>query len=140
MLTFLGEARLVDVDAVADRTSHSSDLFTHRRHFRANVIERDGTCVLTGPPTTVDDIPYSPQREANEASPDSRLTLHYFVDLLELGDMITTGAPRNTDARQPQDTGEWPPAIILDLFYAVAAINAWSPKFFVKYARECLLQ
>ncbi|KAF8341039.1 hypothetical protein F5887DRAFT_1076780 [Amanita rubescens] len=201
-----GEPRLVDVDAVGDRTSEASDLSARRSEFRANVVERDGTCVLTGNPArqciachiiphakgsnymsnlirhrgeaydyvddiddiddtrngllllsllhlsfgagelaflktpnfalTVDDIPYCPRRGANEASPDSRLTLHYFVDPLQLGDMITNNAPRNADARQPQDTSEWPPAIILDLFYAVAAMNAWSPKPFIKYVRE----
>ena len=85
---------------------------------------------------TVDDIPYDRRRGANEASPDSRLTLHYFVDPLQLGDMVTNSAPLNADARQPQDTSEWPHAIILDLFYAVAAMNAWSPKPFIKYVRE----
>jgi len=50
LLTFSGEARLVDVNAVDDRTSDASDLTTRRlgRDFRANVIERDGTCMLTG--------------------------------------------------------------------------------------------
>ncbi|KAF8626969.1 hypothetical protein AX15_004609 [Amanita polypyramis BW_CC] len=201
-----GEPRLADVDAVDDRTSVSSDLSTRRSAFRANVIERDQTCVLTGNPArqciayhiiphakgsnymmnlvrhrgegynsandiddiddtrnglllhnafyfsfgagelaflktpnfalNVDDIPYGPRRVANEASPDSRLTLHYFVDLLLLGDIITTVTPCNTDAQQPQDTSKWPPAIILDLFYAVAAINAWSPRSFIEYVRK----
>jgi hypothetical protein len=49
---------------------------------------------------------------------------------------ITTHAPRNADARQPQDTSVWPPDIIFDLFYAVATINAWSPESFIKYVRE----
>ena len=45
-------------------------------------------------------------------------------------------APHNSDARQPQDTSEWPSAIIVDLFYAAAALNAWSPKPFIKYIRK----
>jgi len=78
----------------------------------------------------------NPRRGANESSPDSRLTLHHFVGLLPLGNIITILAPHNTDVRPPQDTSEWPPAIILDLFYAAAAINTWGPKFFIKYVRE----
>jgi hypothetical protein len=85
---------------------------------------------------TVDDIPYHPLKEADQESPASRLTLHYFVNLPQLGPWIPNIAPQNSDARQPQDTSEWPPAIIVDLFYAVAAINAWSPKPFIKYVRE----
>jgi len=85
---------------------------------------------------TVNDVPYHPPKEADEESPASRLTLHYFVDLPLLGVTIPNIAPHNSDARQPQDTSEWPPAIIVDLFYAVAAINAWSPKPFIKYVRE----
>jgi hypothetical protein len=82
---------------------------------------------------TVDDIPYQP---ADQESLASRLTLHHFVDLSRLGRVIPKFAPQNSDARQPQDTSEWPPAITVDLFYAVAAINAWSPKLFVKYVRK----
>ena len=50
--------------------------------------------------------------------------------------MFSLVAPHNSDARQPQDTSECPPAIILDLIYATAALNAWSPKSFKKYIRE----
>ena len=50
LLTFSDEPRLVDVAAVDDRTSDASVLSTRRSEFRANVIERDGTCVLTGNP------------------------------------------------------------------------------------------
>jgi hypothetical protein len=44
--------------------------------------------------------------------------------------------PHNSDARQPQDTSEWPPAIIVDLSYAAAALKAWSPNPFIEYVRE----
>ena len=47
LLTFSGEPRLVDVDAADDRTSTASNLTICRRDFRDNVIERDGTCVIT---------------------------------------------------------------------------------------------
>ena len=45
-------------------------------------------------------------------------------------------ARHNSDARQPHDTSEWPPAIIVNLSYAAAAMRAWSSKSFVKYVRE----
>lgn len=85
---------------------------------------------------TVDDIPYHLPNAANEEGPASRLTLHHFVDLPQLGVVIPNLAPHNSDARQPHDTSERPPAVIVDLFYAAAAMNAWSPKSFVKYVRE----
>lgn len=49
LLAFLGGARLVDVDAVNDRASVTSNskLTICQRNFRTNVIERDGTCVIT---------------------------------------------------------------------------------------------
>ena len=85
---------------------------------------------------TVDDIPYNPPNATDEEDPASRLTLHHFVDLPQLGRVIPNLAPHNSDARQPQDASEWPPAVIVDLFYAAAAMNAWSPKSFIEYVRE----
>jgi hypothetical protein len=85
---------------------------------------------------SVDDIPYQPPKDPDQERPASHLTLHHFVDLPQLGPWIPGMAPQNCDARQPQDTSEWPPAIIVDLFYAAAALNAWSPKPFIKYVRE----
>ncbi|KIL59038.1 hypothetical protein M378DRAFT_15139 [Amanita muscaria Koide BX008] len=210
-----GEARLVDVDAMDDRTSDArwddsysdeSYLTNRRRDFSESVVARDGTCVITGDieqnciachilphskgsnyilnivhhrggtddsadglndindtrnglllinflhrpfgagklaflktpnfALTVDDIPYHQPKEADGESPASRLTLHHFVDSPLLGVVIPKFAPHNSDARQPQDTSKWPPAIIVDLFYATAALNAWSPKSFLKYVRK----
>ena len=85
---------------------------------------------------TVDDIPYNQPKAADEEGPASRLTLHHIVDLPRLGRLIPGIAPHNSDARQPQDTTQWPPAVIVDLVYAAAAMNAWSPKSFIKYVRE----
>ena len=48
LLSFSGEPRLADVDATDNRTSNASALSTGRAHFRQKLIERDGTCVLTG--------------------------------------------------------------------------------------------
>jgi hypothetical protein len=44
--------------------------------------------------------------------------------------------PHNSDARQPHDTSQWPPAIIVDLSYAAAAVKAWSPNLFIDYVRD----
>lgn len=85
---------------------------------------------------TADDIPYNEPNAADEEGPASRLTLHHFVDLPQLGLLIPKFAPHNSDARLPQDTSEWPPAVIVDFFYAAAAMNAWSPKSFIEYVRE----
>ncbi|KAF8692316.1 hypothetical protein AX14_002594 [Amanita brunnescens Koide BX004] len=85
---------------------------------------------------TVDDIPYEPPKHADQESPATRLTLHHFVDLPQLGPVISMHARHNSDARQPQDTSEWPPAVILDLVYGAAALDAWSSKPFIKYVRE----
>lgn len=93
---------------------------------------------------TVDDIPHAGAPEgafeegaageenaADEEGPASRLTLHH-LNIPQLGLIIPGLAPHNSDARQPQDTSEWPP---VDLFYAAAAMNAWSPEAFIKYVR-----
>jgi hypothetical protein len=85
---------------------------------------------------TVNDIHYQPPRKVGQAIPTSRLTMHHFVNLPKLGLLIPIVAPQNSDARQPQDTSKWPPAIILDFFYAVAAMKAWSSECFLKYVQE----
>ena len=48
LLTFSGEPRFVDVDAVDNKTSSTSDVSIRRAGFRDRLIERDGTCVLSG--------------------------------------------------------------------------------------------
>ena len=83
---------------------------------------------------TVDDIPYSPPNTADEG-PTNRLTLQHFVDS-ELGVVVPVIAPHNSDARPPQDSRKWPPAVIVDLIYAAAVMNAWSPKTFIAYIRD----
>jgi hypothetical protein len=84
---------------------------------------------------SVDDVPFNRPEEADEEEEGStRLTLQYFVDPSQLSTFLTM-VPHNSDARQPQDTREWPPAIIVDLFYASVALNAWSSKSFINYVR-----
>jgi hypothetical protein len=85
---------------------------------------------------TVDDIPYNPPRPVGEECLASRLTLHHFIGVPLLSRALDHVAPHNSDARQPQGTGEWPPAIILDVVYAAAALHAWGPQTFIKYVRE----
>ena len=53
LLTFSGEPRFADVDAIDNRTSNASDILTGRADFRQNLIERDGPCVLTGDPNYI---------------------------------------------------------------------------------------
>jgi hypothetical protein len=83
----------------------------------------------------VDDVLSNLPQELGEDNPESRLTLQYFV-LPRPGGVLATFAPHNSDAREPQDARKWPPAIILDLFYAAAVLQTWGTQTFVKYARE----
>ena len=78
---------------------------------------------------TVNDVPFNPPRPDGEDGPARRVTLHH-IDDPELGPMLSTYAQNNFDARLPQDTTHWPPAIILDHVYAAAVIQAWGPKEF----------
>ena len=82
---------------------------------------------------SVDDIPYA-RREENQASPTNRLTLHYIVES-GLGLLLPSIVPNNSDLREPGDTSQWPPAMVVDLFYASAALRAWGPKVFIQNAR-----
>jgi hypothetical protein len=84
---------------------------------------------------SVDDISYQPPKHPDHESAASRLMLHHFVSSSELGPWLPRMAPNNSDVWQPQDTSEWPPAIILDLSYAAAALKAWGPKSFIEYVR-----
>jgi hypothetical protein len=70
------------------------------------------------------------------ATPTSRFTLHHFVDVSTLSAQIYHFAPNNTDARQPEDTDHWPPALILDYVYAFAVLRAWGQKDFIDYVQE----
>ena len=81
---------------------------------------------------TVDDIPYNPG-DVYEQSPATRLTLQHFVGEDVLGRAINTFAPHNSDARQPEDTSEWPPATIIDHVYACSALKAWGPRPFIDF-------
>ena len=47
-MLFLDPPRLVDVDAIDDRTSDASELSDRRADFGDRIVDRDGTCVITG--------------------------------------------------------------------------------------------
>ena len=48
LLTFSDPPRFIGVNVVDGRTSNASQLTERRADFRQRVIERDGTCVMTG--------------------------------------------------------------------------------------------
>jgi hypothetical protein len=78
----------------------------------------------------VDDIPYT-GTTAN--IPSSRVTLQYF----NVEDpCVLSVVPNNSDARLPQDISNWPPPLILDFFYACAAVNAWSSDGFKNFVKQ----
>ena len=81
---------------------------------------------------SVDDIPYA-RKEENQANPTNRLTLHHIVES-GLGVLLPSIVPNNSDLREPGDTSQWPPAMVVDLFYASAALKAWAPKAFIQNA------
>ena len=81
---------------------------------------------------SVDDISYA-RTEENQASLTNCLTLHYIVES-GLGVLLPSIVPNNSDLREPGDTGQWPPAMVVDLFYASAALKAWAPKAFIQNA------
>ncbi len=80
----------------------------------------------------VEDIPV---RQIDQASPASRVTLHHFAPS-RLGSIDTRFWPNNSDARQPPDTSAWPPAVILDLCYACAVLQAWGPRGSIDYLQD----
>ena len=70
-----------------------------------------------------DDVPPSPRPIAGppSASP-GRLILQHFTPLHQ---NIVSQAPHNWNARLPADMSQFPPPIILDLFYGCAAVLRW---------------
>lgn len=67
-------------------------------------------------------VPQSPQSVTASAK---RLTLlQHFVTIPS--SLVRRFAPNNQDTRPPADRSIWPPPIILDLLYGIAAIKRWS--------------
>jgi hypothetical protein len=70
-----------------------------------------------------DDVPPSPGpiRGPQSASP-GRFTLQHFR---QLDDYTIQNSPHNQDARLPADMNEFPPPIIVDMYYGCAAVLQW---------------
>ncbi len=73
--------------------------------------------------------------QTDKAIPASRVTLHHFAPS-RLGPTLNLVSPNNSDAREPDNINEWPPALILDLYYASVAVQAWGPAAFISYAQS----
>ncbi|KAG9310359.1 hypothetical protein JVU11DRAFT_9492 [Chiua virens] len=81
----------------------------------------------------VEDVPYSHQPPPT-AHPETRLTLQH-IRPDRIGPALRNLSPHNTDARQPEDMSLWPLAIIVDLRYGSAAVQAWGPQAFLDRVR-----
>ena len=76
----------------------------------------------------------NPPRQENRTSQTSRLTLQYINDS-RLGLLLPATIPNNSDLREPRDIANWPPAVVLDIAYASAALRAWAPESFIQTVR-----
>ena len=85
---------------------------------------------------SIDDIPYNPlaPRQENRTSQTSHLMLQYINDS-SLGLLLPATIPSNSDLREPRDIVNWPPAVVLDIAYASAALRAWAPESFIQTVR-----
>ncbi|KAF8556461.1 hypothetical protein OG21DRAFT_636695 [Imleria badia] len=81
---------------------------------------------------TVDDIPSHQPLAPNAGHPGNRLTLQH-IQPSQLGGVLPQLVPHNSDAWQPQDISQCPVAIIVDLVYAAAVLQAWGSKSFIEY-------
>src|ERR1700722_12528834 len=75
----------------------------------------------------VSDVPYQGPGE----EPDSRTTMQFMGD--DFDSVFLAGMSDNSDAREPEDLDDWPPAVLLDFSYGCAALIQWSPKSFQKF-------
>ncbi|KAG9310493.1 hypothetical protein JVU11DRAFT_9638 [Chiua virens] len=178
------DPRLIDVDAIDDRTmiTDSSQFSTGRQDFRRQIIDRDGTCVLTGDfehnCTACHLIPHLKGDEYMSKLFDHRGQMynHGMVPVVDINDarngiLLYDGFHRPLDRgdiaflktpnfalgvedvpyshqplptahpesrltlQHPEDMSLWPPAIILDLRYGAAAVQAWGPQAFLDRVR-----
>jgi hypothetical protein len=75
---------------------------------------------------SVDDIPFSQRRLRGQAIPTNRITVQYIVN--SGGIMVPRFAPNNSELRLPADISKWPPAVILNMVYTSAVLQAWPQK------------
>src|ERR1700722_10428371 len=78
----------------------------------------------------VSDVPYRGPGE----EPVHRTTMQFMGD--DFDSIFLAGMSNNSDARQPEDLDDWPPAVLLDFSYGCAALIQWSPKSFQKFIWE----
>jgi hypothetical protein len=87
---------------------------------------------------TVDEVPLVDQPNAQQVHALStppeqkRLTFQHF-DTHDL--VVRTLAPHNCDARLPDDD-DWPPDVIFDAAYGIAALKMWGTKTFLEFIRN----
>ena len=58
-----------------------------------------------------------------------------YIDDSRLGRILPANISNNGDLREPGDIANWPPAVILDIAYASAALRAWAPESFIHTVR-----
>ncbi|KAG9311577.1 hypothetical protein JVU11DRAFT_7785 [Chiua virens] len=84
----------------------------------------------------VDDVQYYHPRNADSPSPENRLTVQYIQPTASESVMLPLFGPHNSDARQPEDLDQWPPAIIVDLCYAAAILQEFGPSTFRSHIQD----
>lgn len=83
---------------------------------------------------SVNDIPRNVRTEENQTIATNRITVHHIVDS-GLGILLPPIVPNNSDVREPADTSEWPPAVIINTLYTSAVLQAWAPESFQQTMR-----
>lgn len=83
---------------------------------------------------SVHDIPRNLRDGENQTIRTNRITVHHIVDS-GLGTLLPPIVPNNSDLREPADTSEWPPAVIINLLYTSAVLQAWAPESFQQTMR-----
>jgi hypothetical protein len=60
--------------------------------------------------------------------------VHYIVES-RLVVQLPRIVPNNSDLRELGDTSKWPPAMVVNLLYASAVLQAWAPEPFIENIR-----
>lgn len=57
-----------------------------------------------------------------------------------MGTALPSIVPNNSDLREPEDTSEWPPAVIINSFYISAVLQEWAPDPFIQILRTSAIK
>ena len=57
-----------------------------------------------------------------------------------MGTALPSIVPNNSDLREPADTSEWPPAVIINSFYISAVLQEWAPDPFIQILRTSAIK